>query len=340
MEKMRVVEGRSPTIRPGPSNHGWKGKLRKGDTVNVIGETRTLNFRFAHFIYKERLSYAAIERFLPPKRYLEKIEGEATLISLLGCYGDSDCVDILGPYSHVTGELSNGDSFSYPVTVETEPPPEQPLKPLYRVLHDVELIKKGIIDPDDAGIKARMEKHYPEVMLFTDINNMPIVKKRYMGRSIQEMCFALLQYGAPSQSLERAKKKYRVIYDWVRAFTNGSGFDNPDGTILVDYINNFDGGNLPAFDKARVCGGATISGEVVGDKLKVEALTGAVDIEYLKENRHLFFTAMNSGANPSDWAQGDGEPVYIPLIAPKSTELYYPLNRLERVDEIADPYEV
>jgi len=214
-----------------------------------------------------------------------------------------------------------------------KPPPPEPLEDgeYWRVLHDVELTARGIMD-----MTSRMAHRYPEVFLLEDINGETDLKKRYLGRSLQEMCFALLRVGAPSMDLATAKKKFRNVYGVDIAFTNNSGFD--DNT--TDYISDFnlDKNSLPALDKCRVVGGACLKGQVVGDRLKVETIRNALSIEYLLENPHLFFTALNSGDKPTDWGQGNGEPIFVPLIAPDHTDVYYPLHLLEKSVGIVSPY--
>lgn len=214
-----------------------------------------------------------------------------------------------------------------------------PTDNLYRVMHDVELLDRDLLDGGLLKrVLKRMKKRDPEVFLLHDISGEPITKDVPMTRDIQEMMFALYRHGAPSQNLKRAKKKWRVVYDFMRAFSNGTGF-NDSSDPRRDYISGLDlNKRLPAFDKARVCGGATITGQIVGDRLKVETLTDAMTLEHLLNNPHLYFHAMLSGKNPAPFPQGDGEPVLIPLIAPNGIDAYYPLERLEKVDEIADPY--
>ena len=214
------------------------------------------------------------------------------------------------------------------------PPPGEQI--LCRALHDKTLTDKGIYD-----YSGRMKNRHPEVYLLQNEAGREegITQKVLMTKEVQEMCFALLRFGAPSMTLARAKNRFRAIYDFDRAFTNRSGFNNPDRAPYADFINNRDtNGHLPAFDKVRFCGGALTQGIVVGDRLNVETLTGAVPIGYLQARPWLYFTAMNSGPNPTDFDQGDGEPVFIPFIAPEMA-VYYPMNRLQRV-EIDNPYYV
>ena len=209
------------------------------------------------------------------------------------------------------------------------PDPPQEERALYRVLSDKELTDRKIDDYSD-----RMKNRHPEVFLLEGEDSKPIVKKIYLGESKQRMCFDLLRYGASKQSLKRAKHIYRVVYGNDIAFTNKSGYS--DAFPRADFINGLDlNKDLIAFDKVRTCAHALISGTVTADgkRLLVDTLSmsGAPDIEYMKENPWLFFAAKNSGPTSTDWDQGDGEPVFIPFLSPRGVKVYYPLERLERV---------
>lgn len=58
-------------------------------------------------------------------------------------------------------------------------------------------------------------------------------------------------------------KKWRVMYGWNTAFTNhGAGYDHPGSKPKQDWVNKRDlnAKELPRFDKARICGGAVVTG--------------------------------------------------------------------------------
>jgi hypothetical protein len=67
--------------------------------------------------------------------------------------------------------------------------------------------------------------------------------------------YDLYRYFAPIVDESTARSRWRILYGYRTAFTNGSGFEEPDDP-RADYINgrNLDS-PLPLWDKSRVCGG-------------------------------------------------------------------------------------
>ena len=204
----------------------------------------------------------------------------------------------------------------------TKPLPSEPM--FWRVKHDQEL--QGIFRPN-----------LPEVNLFEPNH---VVK---MTKEIQEMCYELLKHGMKNSTDEEVKKAYRRVYHWDRAFNNFNGYER-EGDPRADFINSRDlDSELPKFDKPRVCGGAKIKGwlsDAWEGWLKVSTLRGAVPVDVLVSNPHLFFEAVSSGKNIAQFPQGHDEPVYIPLIT--GEDVYFPLWKLKQVgeDEEVDPYYV
>lgn len=154
-----------------------------------------------------------------------------------------------------------------------------------------------------------------------------------MTQSVQELCFRLFRYGAPNMSLDDAKKKYRVIYQDDTAFCNRLGYPHKTDVPRRDYISGLDlDAENPYLDKPRVCGGALISGTEVGDNLLVDTIdaNNIPTMEYIIDN-HLYYTAVSVGANQAtEFPQGLGEPVFIPLITKLPVE--YPLNKLIKLE--------
>lgn len=137
-----------------------------------------------------------------------------------------------------------------------------------------------------------------------------------------------------------AGNKFRSLYRYDKAFTNGTGFDNPNDP-RADYVNKVDlYSPLPRFDKARVCGGATITGVVDGDDLIVDTLDGngnPPELEQLMKNRTLFFHAVNSTLKGiTRFPQNNGNFVLVPLVS--NGEARISLSLVEKVPDIADPY--
>jgi len=212
----------------------------------------------------------------------------------------------------------NGNEY---IKTDTNPAPEPPLsgRRLFRVLHDQEM-----------GDLWRVGM--PEVMIFSDADVVKATKE------IQEMMYALFEHGTPDFTKDWRINRFESVYRSGRAFMNGKGMDQNANYITGERLD----GELPKFDKARVCGGATISGEVIGNMLKVETLRDAVPLDYLLERPWLYFEAVASGNNITPFPQViDIEndiygKAYIPLIS--KGDVYFPLSELEEVSEIADPY--
>lgn len=233
-----------------------------------------------------------------------------------------------------------------------------PQESYYRVLHDVEI--GGIWR---AGL--------PEVFLFDPQAATP------MNEELQWLMYDLFRWGAPSQDEARAENKWTSLYQYDRAFTNGTGFNDPSD-LRANYISGDDlGYPLPRLDKYRVCGGASLKGTegyslmlalktlpaLLGQKIYAlrtkddfsfwNAVTAnnVLNVETLKANAlptieelvtkpWLYFHATTSRANGTigRFPQGDGEPVLVPLVTKEPVT--FPLNKLQKMDTIADPYKV
>lgn len=117
------------------------------------------------------------------------------------------------------------------------------------------------------------------------------------------------------------KRGFRSLLSWDRAFTNGTGFDDPKRPPRADYVNDRDtSAKLPRFDKVRVCGGAILHGKQIGEYLLVETLAGnkpPPDLEWVKARPWLYFRAVVvlPDGNVGDFPQNGGNPVYIPLVS-------------------------
>ena len=212
---------------------------------------------------------------------------------------------------------------------------------LFRVLHDQELWNKGIRDPRNSTNTWRWRAGFPEVYNFDGSH------VTRMLEWVQKISFALNPGMDP--------KKWRVLYDDHRAFSNGSGFDttypptDPRYTPKRDYVNRIDLDSVeyPRFDKSRICGGATIAGRVSGDWLEVDTLRvdHPVTLEWLLPRPWLYFDAVTVSSTSTDSAetvgkfpQNDGRRCLVPLVT--TTAVRYPLAWLEAVTQIADPYYV
>jgi len=239
-------------------------------------------------------------------------------------------------------------SFKYEETIQL---PDN----LYRVKHDIELpaptIIKGIIQHgigwDILFRKMKRgasqqnfvnwRKNVPEVFVMNPIH------KVKMTEDWQRLMWDLFLWGAPNVGTgEYGMKKWTELYGCHRAFDNNNGFEckkDPPHGPFANYILRKDlGAPLPAFDKPRVCGGATIRATLRDGKYWIDTLTKPIDIQQLiREPWHYFHaTTVHEDGTIGKFPQGDGSPVLVPLVA--TEPVHYPIEYLERVDRIVDPY--
>lgn len=114
---------------------------------------------------------------------------------------------------------------------------------------------------------------------------------------------------------------WRSLAKWDRAFTNGTGYDNPNGNKYADYITPKDTDKKPPVeDKCRCCGGANLHGTVSNGILIIETLDGSKDppaLDWVLARPWLYFrcyTIKPDNTN-GDFPQNGGKPVYWPLVA-------------------------
>ncbi len=182
----------------------------------------------------------------------------------------------------------------------------------YRVLHDAET-SKGIWRP---GL--------PEVFPLND-------QKTSFGNAWQLLSYEM----NPGMTGEH----WRSLYAYNRAFTNGTGFNGSEPR--ADYVNGRDlSYPLPAWDKTRLCGGATIRGIEQPPYLYVDILDGfssAPTWEELKAKPWLYFHAVNTTENGiTRFPQNDGRPCLVPLVGSGVARIL--LASVQKVPSIADPY--
>lgn len=186
---------------------------------------------------------------------------------------------------------------------------------LYRVLHDVELGKPWRQDPEVFWFNRETTK---------------------FGADWQRLTFAMNPGMDPL--------KWRVLYEWDTAFTNGTGFDNPKGPARADFVNNRDlTAALPLWDATRTCGGAAHRGQEDGADLIVDILNGeapAPSLEWIMARPWYYFEALivYMDGHVGRFPQNDGRRVLVPLVG--SGIARYPLSRLQKWEGSAmpDPY--
>lgn len=226
------------------------------------------------------------------------------------------------------------------VTIQIAPAQVSTRPPLYRVLHDYEIWRRQPALPAAHGQIENVKRDWqyragmPEVFWLYESHRVPFTE------SWQRLSFALCE------GIET--KKWRIVYDDHRAFMNGTGFWTSGSPYAYvprrDYINGIDlDGEIPAWDKIRVCGGATVTGRESGGYLIVETLDyfNTPTPEWLRAHPWFFFRAVSVGATKTgqpfveDFPQNGGRPVWIPLVA--MYQVRFPLSCVERVNDIANP---
>lgn len=143
-------------------------------------------------------------------------------------------------------------------------------------------------------------------------------------------------------------EKWRVLYDYMRAFTNKTGFNgesaDPPLPPRADWVHNRDlTAELPAYDKVRICGGAFVTGKVSGRYLIVDTLspTTVPGVDWLIEHPQFFFHAVNTTATGiTRFPQGGGEDVLIPLFSRFEAKIPIEQTVPWSSDELPDPYRI
>jgi len=219
----------------------------------------------------------------------------------------------------------------------------------YRVLHDYEInqVRRFHFPPQYDHVNDwSWRDGYPEVFWLEGSHNVPL------DESWQNL-IAGLNPGMDG-------KKLRIVWDYVRAFSNGlgKGFDtlhdpsNPYYVPVRDYFNMRDL-NAPSpltKDKVRVCGGAVVQGVIDGEFLIVDTMNGnmpAPSLAWVEQRKHYYFEAVTThrradgGPQIARFQQNAGGPVYIPLVARMPVRI--PLGILQDVSGITgevDPLKV
>lgn len=236
--------------------------------------------------------------------------------------------------------------------VVPEPPPViKPPHQLWRVMHDPEIIAKRISWVShgqlyEEGRTWDWRAGYPEVFWMYQDDGKAI-------ELTEQWQWLTYQLTPPI-----TKPKWREVYDDWRAFANRTGFSHdpatdPDKTYVYvpkkDYVTPRDlsADILPALDKNRVCGGATISGYQDGNYVVVDALdwnNPPSNVDYIKSRPWLFFHAVSivkrfDGTPIIDpFPQNGSYPTLVPIIARGRVRL--PVVMLEKVDAVVDPLKI
>jgi len=215
--------------------------------------------------------------------------------------------------------------FKYGIQPEIPPEIELPNN-LYRIKHDIE-------------IGDLWRKNVPEVFVMNPQGKVKLTKEW------QQLLWDLFIWGAPNVGIDDyGKHKWREYLGCHRAFDNNNGFDckkTPSHGPFADFISNQNSSSpLPAFDKPRLCGGATVRATLKDGKYWIDTLTKPIPIEQLKKEPWHYFhaTTVHEDGTIGMFPQGDGNPVLVPIIS--AEPVHYPVELMEKVDNIVDPYQI
>lgn len=201
-------------------------------------------------------------------------------------------------------------------------------------------------------------KHWAETADHPPIDGRPeinvlVESAVYMTEPIQRLCFDLFYSQIKGYlSYEDAKRKWRVLYDYMRAFTNKTGFNGEDVGLAPrwDYVNGLNAGaELPAFDKVRVCSGAFIKGYERDGYLIVQTLNpdSVPDLVWLLEHPQFYFHAVLAYTQAAQnfpqgqrWVGDTGLPVLVPLFSRVEAKIH--LSKVERwiSNKLPNPYRI
>jgi hypothetical protein len=207
--------------------------------------------------------------------------------------------------------------ISLRVALRREPVVVEPVRPpLWRVLHDAEM-------------GELWRSYVPEVFRLSPWHGIQL------NRQWQEFTYAINQPGLTPE-------KWRVLYDFRRAFTNnGAGYDwNSNIPPKQDWINMRDttAADLPRFDGPRICGGAVVTGRVDGGWLWLDYLDANQPPPQDVKPWHKFCAVNVRPDGISKFPQRGGLDVWIPLIGRQP--LAIPLENVVRwtAEELPSPY--
>jgi hypothetical protein len=163
-----------------------------------------------------------------------------------------------------------------------------------------------------------------------------------MTREIQ-----LLSYEINKHNDSFTGGNWRAVYGNKRAFTNGTGYDEP-GEPRADHVNGLNVNDpLPKLQDAIICGGMFIRGEVVGTDLVCTPGIHAIDAnkpmptveEVIARNWYFTAVTQNDG-HIYNFPQGHGLPVLIPYILRETAR--YPIQWFQawNRDYLPDPLKI
>lgn len=203
--------------------------------------------------------------------------------------------------------FSDGSILEQPVTTSD--------RKLRRVLHDVEMVLGNWREPMPEVFRLEPDHH----VILTE----PL---QWLWRRMN-----------PTMS----DKRFCSLFNNDLAFTNRTGFPGRHNYILNEDVEEKD----PAFDQARICGGAVVSERYEeGGKVYIESIDvrkPLPTVEYIMARPWLYFDAVLSGNTIRRFPQADGERVYVPLLTAVDN-VWLPAVSLQKwtAAEMPDPYRI
>lgn len=145
------------------------------------------------------------------------------------------------------------------------------------------------LPPDIRYDRAKARYSIPEV-----VRLQPEQGKVKLTEARQWLIYDLNRRLNPHISTVDAKRAFRSLLQWNRAYTNGSGF-NDESDPRADYINGIDlDCELPELHQLLVCGGASmVATHRSGDRIYLETIDGSRNgatpsVDYVLKNPHLY----------------------------------------------------
>lgn len=218
---------------------------------------------------------------------------------------------------------------------------------LFRILHDLETGDgdKTITEQGYRFKRNGIRRQAPEVF------NLEKTRKVPMDAEVQRLSYDLFAHFAHRLG-DKTNDRWRQLYDGRRAFTNDKGGRGFNTSPCADYISMEDLDQpVPEWDDQHICGGATVLAKKRGGLIVIETIdiNNVPTLDEVLRKPYLYFFALTNGVIgiPFDFPQGSissqnvFDPVAIPLMSDHSKgELTYPVQWVEEVTEIADPYKV
>lgn len=202
----------------------------------------------------------------------------------------------------------------------------------YRVPHDIERMN---VDGDDLRYRADGSRGTPRTVRNElgepILKAFPEVYRMFPGGPVVLDCTCQRLWKDLNPKL--SNKKWATLLGNKLAWTNRTGFPGH-----YDCINNLEtDATFPRYDEPRVCGGAIVTGTVVGDKLWIDSIrnNNIPSLQVVQASPWLWYWGVSVSPDGSvQIITRDGiDGVNYGVIIPQFTDepVYIPLNELHKL---------